>query len=129
MSANPEWTGTGGAEDGRLGLTADRATRASTEPASGLGPDGRVSTDAGHTPWVIVDAEDGLWIETKNGVPLLDNAGKMRLERMRELFRIAAAAPELLTLVEDVEQSLTADDTYRLLREACRTLIAKARGQ
>lgn len=25
---------------------ADRATRASTEPASGLGPDGRVSTDA-----------------------------------------------------------------------------------
>lgn len=38
------------------------------------------------------------------------------------------AAPELLSLVEDIEESLTADGTYRLLREACRAAIAKATG-
>lgn len=42
--------------------------------------------------------------------------------------RLIAAAPELLELIEDIEQSLTADNTYRLLREACRELIAKAKG-
>jgi len=41
--------------------------------------------------------------------------------------RLIAAAPDLLELVEDIEESLTADGTYKLLREACRAAILKAK--
>jgi hypothetical protein len=91
-------------ELGRLGQEADRATRASTEPASGLGPDGRVSTDAGHTPGPWLDVGDG-YIEARNA-PLKARSGwydyaylqaspEERAEWQANA-RLIAAAPELL---------------------------------
>lgn len=42
--------------------------------------------------------------------------------------RLIAAAPEMAKLIADIEESLTADGTYRLLREACQQMLAKIGG-
>ena len=39
--------------------------------------------------------------------------------------RLIAAAPDMLQLIKDIEESLTADGTYRGLQEACRAIMAK----
>jgi hypothetical protein len=37
--------------------------------------------------------------------------------------RLIAKSPQMLEFLKDIEESLTADRTYRLLRDACRKLI------
>lgn len=92
----------------------------------------------GHTkgPWRVVPYGDG-----DSLVICSDEGGEWRIcfmathggtasvwRAIQANARLIAAAPELLSLVEDIEESLTADGTYRLLREACRAAIAKATG-
>ena len=43
--------------------------------------------------------------------------------------RLIAAAPEMAKLIADIEESLTADNSYRLLREACQAILAKIGGE
>jgi hypothetical protein len=39
--------------------------------------------------------------------------------------RLIAKAPEMFSLLKDCEESFTADDSYVLLRDACRKLLAE----
>lgn len=43
--------------------------------------------------------------------------------------RLIAASPRMFALLVDIEESLTADDSYSLLRAACRKLIAEVRAE
>jgi hypothetical protein len=39
--------------------------------------------------------------------------------------QLIAKSPQMLELLKDIEESFTADDSYKLLRDACRKLIAE----
>jgi len=39
--------------------------------------------------------------------------------------RLIVKSPQMLELLKDIEESFTADDSYKLLRDACRKLIAE----
>lgn len=104
-----------------------------TTPSSNVGAD----ASRGHTPgpWTV-DLEDYGIMDNMTPYVVVEN-GAVAVARVPNRYlsndlpleanaRLIAAAPDMLTLIEDIEQSLTADDTYRLLREACRKVIAKA---
>lgn len=46
-----------------------------------------------------------------------------------DVIRLEREKAELRNLVEDIEASLTADNTYRLLREACQSLLSRTQEQ
>ena len=47
---------------------------------------------------------------------------------LRTISALADQRGMLLELIADIEESLTADNTYRQLREACQALLAEVRG-
>lgn len=118
-------------EVGRLGLAADRATRASTEPASGLGPDGRVSTDAGHTPGPLhIDGGADWVIRAASGEALGEVYSRADAALWASAPELLEALAKLVELDSDGEAGCRVDPIeYGEALNAGRALIARARGE
>ena len=67
---------------------------------------------------VVVEDENGIAIEK-----VARCFGRFGDPRMAADARLIAKAPEMARLIADIEESLTADGTYRLLREACQKML------
>jgi hypothetical protein len=58
-------------------------------------------------------------------VATLVSGSRSKLGRFDADARLIEKAPNLLALLKDCEEAFTADDSYALLRDACRKLIAE----
>jgi hypothetical protein len=136
-------------ELGALPASQDRATRASTEPASGLGPNGRVSASAGHTPgpWHPGWNSPALTVRADFGgascrIATVDR-GKSAwgaAAHAEANARLIAAAPELLEALREAHRALMHYEWYanpasgwsapdkKFVRHMTDAAIAKATG-
>jgi hypothetical protein len=78
-----------------------------------------------HEPWAgfskITDAADNLIFGIARGDP-----EEAQAEDVCEAnARLIAKAPDMARLITDIEESFTADDSYALLRDACRKLLSE----